>query len=182
MPICRNCDTKFPCRAEIAGKYYHAPHRQYCYECNPPGQRNFWGGKKTSIRRAKDDGKYDPETFIPPDRLAKTFVCRDCEREVTQNVNGGICITCKSKKNRYAKKGKAVEYLGGKCMDCGYDKCIQALDFHHRDPELKKFGISSNYAYKWDRLKKELNKCDLVCCRCHIERHYPLGKIISNSS
>lgn len=28
----------------------------------------------------------------------------------------------------------AIAYKGGKCQCCGYDKCIQALEFHHIDP------------------------------------------------
>jgi hypothetical protein len=28
-----------------------------------------------------------------------------------------------------------VEYKGGKCQKCGYDKCERALTFHHRNPD-----------------------------------------------
>ena len=34
---------------------------------------------------------------------------------------------------------QAVKLLGGKCCICGYDKCIDALVFHHRDPSIKEF-------------------------------------------
>jgi len=27
----------------------------------------------------------------------------------------------------------SVEYKGGRCEICGYDRCIEALDFHHRE-------------------------------------------------
>jgi hypothetical protein len=27
-----------------------------------------------------------------------------------------------------------VSYKGGRCQICGYDRCIEALEFHHRDP------------------------------------------------
>lgn len=36
-----------------------------------------------------------------------------------------------------------IDYKGGKCQICGYNKCIRALDFHHRDPEKKDFGLSA---------------------------------------
>lgn len=32
-----------------------------------------------------------------------------------------------------------VEYKGGKCCICGYNKCIEALEFHHLDPSQKDF-------------------------------------------
>lgn len=69
-------------------------------------------------------------------------------------------------------KAKAVEYLGGKCLMCGYARCIDALEFHHRDPEAKDFAISSKGIYRsFDRVKVELDKCDLLCANCHREVH-----------
>lgn len=76
-------------------------------------------------------------------------------------------------KNRRQKlKKMSVAYLGGKCIKCGYDKCIWALDFHHRDMEEKEFGISKYQNLSWDKIKKELDKCDLLCANCHREKHY----------
>lgn len=76
-------------------------------------------------------------------------------------------------KSRYIKlKLQAIEYKGGKCSKCGYDKCHGALEFHHRDPNEKDFN--------WHQLRKqsiklrllELDKCDLVCANCHREVHH----------
>jgi hypothetical protein len=36
----------------------------------------------------------------------------------------------------------AVSYKGGRCQVCDYDRCIEALEFHHLDPTQKDFGIS----------------------------------------
>ena len=41
-------------------------------------------------------------------------------------------------------KIKVVEYKGGKCEVCGYDKNYAVLEFHHLDPSQKDFGISQN--------------------------------------
>lgn len=39
------------------------------------------------------------------------------------------------KKSYYRKiKEKLIEYKGGKCQICGYNKCTSALEFHHLDP------------------------------------------------
>lgn len=53
----------------------------------------------------------------------------------------------KTKENVYRRrqklKLKALDYMGGKCQICGYDKCTRALIFHHINPEEKEFNISS---------------------------------------
>lgn len=75
-------------------------------------------------------------------------------------------------RRRKKLKVKAVEYKGGKCEVCGYNKCIEALHFHHMDPSKKDFGIAAGgLTRSWDRVKKEVEKCILVCSNCHAEIH-----------
>lgn len=74
---------------------------------------------------------------------------------------------------RIKTKKKLVDYKGGKCEKCGYNKCIEALEFHHNDPNEKDFAISRK-SYSYDRLKNEVDKCILVCSNCHREIHYEL--------
>lgn len=61
-----------------------------------------------------------------------------------------------------------VAYKGGKCERCGYDKCIRALEFHHINHKTKEFTLSQG-TYSFERLKKEVDKCLLVCANCHRE-------------
>lgn len=66
----------------------------------------------------------------------------------------------------------AVEYKGGKCEQCGYDRCIGALEFHHLDPAEKDFSIGGKgYTRSWEVTKEELDKCIMVCANCHRELH-----------
>ena len=81
-----------------------------------------------------------------------------------------------TKENRYKKKKLLVEYKGGKCEICGYDKCLAALEFHHIDPDKKDFSISSS-SKSIDELKLEADKCILVCANCHREIHNNLIKL-----
>ena len=37
-----------------------------------------------------------------------------------------------SKQRKFVRL-RAIEYKGGKCAKCGYDKCTDALDFHHEN-------------------------------------------------
>ncbi|MDP2924154.1 MAG: hypothetical protein Q8O30_10625 [Candidatus Omnitrophota bacterium] len=78
-------------------------------------------------------------------------------------------------KRRKKIRTMAVECKGGKCEKCGYDKCIDALEFHHRDHNAKDFSISKKgYTRSWQRVKEEIDKCMLVCANCHREIHTQL--------
>jgi 5-methylcytosine-specific restriction endonuclease McrA len=66
----------------------------------------------------------------------------------------------------------ALEYAGGKCKICGYSRCKRALSFHHRNPKKKDFGLSmKGITRSWEKTKKELDKCILLCANCHMEVH-----------
>jgi len=71
------------------------------------------------------------------------------------------------------RKKNLVDMLGGKCKMCNYDKCLNALDFHHRDPDTKTFGLTLNVLWSkpWDLLVNESMKCDVLCANCHREIH-----------
>lgn len=71
---------------------------------------------------------------------------------------------------RKRTKLKLVEYKGGKCQCCGYNNCIEALEFHHLDPSQKDFQISGT-SRAFETLKQEVDKCIMVCSNCHKEIH-----------
>ena len=73
-------------------------------------------------------------------------------------------------RERKDRKTRLVELLGGKCSVCSYDRCIAALEFHHRDPLQKTFELSkANLLRRWEIVLAEAQKCDLVCANCHRE-------------
>ena len=69
------------------------------------------------------------------------------------------------------KKRFAVEAFGGKCEVCGYDKCLNALEFHHIEGKMEKPSYII-MRWSWERAQKELEKCMLLCSNCHRELHY----------
>lgn len=71
---------------------------------------------------------------------------------------------------RKALRERAIRYKGGRCQVCSYDGCAAAMDFHHTDPWSKDFTISQRMT-SFDAIKAELDKCVLVCARCHREIH-----------
>ena len=76
------------------------------------------------------------------------------------------------KNSRKRLKEKLVQYKGGKCEICGYNKCIIALEFHHLDPTQKDFNIGNGNVVAFEKAKEEVDKCILVCSNCHREIHY----------
>ena len=80
----------------------------------------------------------------------------------------------KLKKNvgtwRKRTKELLVEYKGGECEFCGYNKCIEALEFHHINENTKEFQISGS-TKSLDTQKKEVDKCHILCANCHREVH-----------
>ena len=78
---------------------------------------------------------------------------------------------------RQRVKIKLIEYKGGKCQveSCGYNKSVRSLGFHHIDSKEKDFSISGK-TVALDRMKKEIDKCVLVCNNCHGEIHEEIDK------
>lgn len=81
---------------------------------------------------------------------------------------------------KYEIKKKCINYLGGKCMVCGYMKCIRALTFHHVDPNNKVSDICRLFDRRWELLESELKKCQLLCFNCHMEEEERLYEIKRN--
>lgn len=92
----------------------------------------------------------------------------------------------KPKSKVFMLKTKYIEDFGGKCLMCGYEKNVAALDFHHLDATTKKFGIGE-YIRKMTicekepqqmqelmdkEIRDELKKCVLLCKNCHMETHH----------
>ena len=76
---------------------------------------------------------------------------------------------------RRSMKIQAIKLLGGRCKVCGYDRCVDALEFHHKDPQEKEFKLGSGNTMSWKEYKEEALKCKLVCSNCHKEIHSKLG-------
>jgi hypothetical protein len=84
------------------------------------------------------------------------------------------CKECNNKiivEKQNQLKQKSVDYKGGKCSVCGYNKCLAALEFHHISPDKKEFEISRYRTYSFNTLAPELDKCLLLCSNCHKELH-----------
>ena len=107
-------------------------------------------------------------------KLSYQLIC-DCGREYIPNkkykdtkVRCKICIDALKPSDI---KKKAIAYLGGKCVDCGFCGHYSAFDFDHKNPLDKSFKISGKFHYRWKELLIELSKCELRCSNCHRIKH-----------
>lgn len=151
MPTCKKCNTSFPNRLMINGKMKFLRNRKYCLVCSP----------YLSLNRKKLE-------------ISDNCTCKDCGKEFIYkrgHCSHVQCNVCRSNQDHRKTKQKAIDYKGGKCVVCKYDRCIDALCFHHRNPDEKEFPIAGSHCRSWERLQKELDKCELLCVRCHAEVH-----------
>lgn len=110
------------------------------------------------LKRLKKRRKANPEKF------------RKQKRE--SYLRNKSKINARQKAKYDERKREAVKYLGGICQGCGLeDECVNVYDFHHRNPEEKDFEIAQRRWISLDEMKKELDKCDLLCAICHRKLH-----------
>lgn len=135
--------------------------RAYCEDCykaylNQPRKRYKMTDRTTCDKCGVE--KTLENTFSPEAGIWSTK-CRKCCRKVGKTSDTKI-------------KQECVDYKGGCCQVCGYNKSISALDFHHLNPEEKDFTIArKKKSINDEKMRAELDKCALLCSNCHREEH-----------
>jgi len=114
--------------------------------------------------------------------------CQNCKNQLIGKQIKFCSIKCKNEKNnkKYQKyecqknkgmnrKLELIKIKGSKCKNCGYNKNLAALSFHHIDPKSKSFELDVRNCSnsKWSSILLEVDKCDLLCANCHMEIHHP---------
>jgi len=72
---------------------------------------------------------------------------------------------------RKENKLKSIKYKGGKCVDCKKKYSPAVYDFHHLNIKKKDAKPTRLMMSSWEKIKKELDKCVLLCANCHRMRH-----------
>lgn len=72
------------------------------------------------------------------------------------------------------QQAKLIEYRKTlECKHCGNNDW-RVIEFHHRDPSKKERAVSDMIGWSWEKIKKEMEKCDALCSNCHRILHYEL--------
>jgi hypothetical protein len=148
--VCRNCHTEI----------HNGLHSQYGFVIKPE--------VVNKVLEPSDKTKHCPRCDTI--KSISDFYKNHCTKD-------GLSTWCRQCQNlsdsgRYNKRKETIiNYKGNKCVFCGYNKCIKALEFHHKNPSNKEFSISSFHNSNLDALKREIDKCNLLCRNCHAEQH-----------
>ena len=113
-----------------------------------------------SCKQNKHESDFHQQTKIKGGKKYINSSCKDCDNQRLAERKRSI-------------KEQLIILGGGKCKKCGYDKCSWALEFHHRESEDKNFALNRARSIN-SSILKELEKCDLLCNRCHREIHYEI--------
>jgi len=159
IKLCKRCDKKFTNKVTHNGTSFYSNQRLYCLDCSP---------------------------IQEPKNYPHKYYCPQCKQILTKNDfhwhtklqdirHNAECKQCCNENNRQKMlyiKQKWVDYAGGCCSKCGYNKCLAALEFHHVDPNTKDTNFKSLIkTLKDNQIEAELKKCILVCSNCHRELH-----------
>jgi 5-methylcytosine-specific restriction endonuclease McrA len=80
----------------------------------------------------------------------------------------------RSPKERLQLKRVCVDMLGGKCINCGFNSHLAALEFDHIDPKKKYKSVSDLLlGSSWETIQQEVKKCVLLCANCHRIKTHP---------
>lgn len=157
--VCEKCNQEYQSKFIHNGKTkYLGNKRRFCLECSPYGS-----GNRYNLRCNDMENKRCP-------------ICKNRKSRKEFTFSGNYCRSCNStsrKQHRKIVKKFLVDLKGGKCSVCSYDKCIDALVFHHINPEEKDFeiGRANSSRFTIEQMTKEVEKCQLLCFNCHAELH-----------
>lgn len=144
---CRKCGELIPWTLRENGKTRNLGNRKFCLKCSP------WRGHNTKVDVDKINTRKLP--YEQWDNKVKKQIQANNYRRGQQ------------------RKKDLVKMSGDCCSVCGYNKSLNALSFHHRNPEEKKIQLALNSLAQntWEVILEEWKKCDLLCANCHAERH-----------
>ena len=164
MKTCLKCKSEFPIIYKFNGKRHNLSNRKFCLECSPFKNHNT---KNLLVYELEQTKKICPK--CKTEKPIEDFYRR--RNDANCSVYCKLCTSIETTERQRGVKQKAVDYLGGKCSICNYDKYIGALEFHHINPAEKDFTIAELKLSSFERIKNELDKCLLVCANCHREIH-----------
>jgi len=102
---------------------------------------------------------------------------KDKKREANKRYHEKHKLQSNKKMREYhqEKENEFISaYKKGKCCSlCGYNEHYEILQFHHKDRKNKLFEVTLSKISKRspEEIKKELDKCILICPNCHFLIH-----------
>ena len=118
-------------------------------------------------------GRNMPMRGPKPPAVERNCARHGLTRFVLRTDGACRCARCQAEsvaRRRRVVRASVVGEAGGRCAACGYDRYLGALQFHHVDPTDKKFALSGQgMTRSLERVRREAQKCVLLCANCHAE-------------
>jgi Mor family transcriptional regulator len=139
-------------------------------KCSVCGETRYWVLEFHHISNKEFDignNRHSRFSLLEQETKKCICLCSNCHREIHDN---------QTIRNPNNAKMKMLDYKNVNCCSkCKYSKNTSALDFHHINPNTKKFDLSKYSLCKTKlptNIKQELDKCIVLCSNCHKTEHY----------
>lgn len=145
-----------------------------CLKCNERNIFKLCFHHKNPLEKNYDwsDLKYKSYNDIIKELNKCELLCNNCHSEFHYLENKNYNNKIRDSKLILLSLKEKIE-----CVECGYNKCIASLDFHHINKNDKNFMIGSkatiicNKNHISDIFINEIEKCDIICKNCHVLKH-----------
>jgi hypothetical protein len=138
--------------------------------------------RKLNMRkyRLENPGKYNeenrpiPKVEVVPktskNRRNASHLCKEKLKADPKRKSHYAEVQSNYEHNKYAeRKSSAIEKLGGKCVRCG---STDNLEFDHIDETTKFANMSDIFRMRQELIDAKLDKCQLLCHNCHMQKTY----------
>lgn len=127
-------------------------------------------------RKCKNELELENFYFRNKSEGIKHHVCKLCSKKNSNEKNYYLnnkeeyLNNTKNRQERLLNENriKLIDYQRlNPCVDCGNNDPI-VLEFDHLIQEEKTINVSLMLRdYKWEKIKQEIDKCEVVCANCH---------------
>ena len=194
--ICNKCGKDLPVTEFHVDKQRKTGYRGSCKSCRRVYAKDKPWRTKTHYKCVRC-GKLKPKAEFVDTTLESgvSLICEDCrplyrvrglpsDKPRQRRVRGDYRESKRSALLREKIKGQFLFEMGNKCVDCGLEVGKEnpplCFDFHHigkKDFNIGGMLLAASRSDKdYDIVKKELEKCVVVCAICHRKRHSVLHK------
>ena len=100
--------------------------------------------------------------------------CRECnKRKLKEHYDNNKEYYAEKKRNRTQMIREYINSVktNAQCTHCPEDD-IACLDFHHEGDKEFELGTAASNGVALDRVKKEIDKCIILCSNCHRKLRY----------
>ena|SRR5690242_6504325 len=103
-------------------------------------------------------------------------ICKDCHKTYSRaHFHAKLPAYLKKAHKRHVRLTKLndefmIEYLSSHpCVNCG-ESDIVVLEFDHLRDKIADVSVLARGGYSLEALKREIDKCEVVCANCHSRR------------